>query len=232
MHFPTPLLHGQFMKRYKRFFADVQLDNGTVVTAHCANTGSMQGLLDPSFGAWVMPVDKPDAKLKYKLELIETPTSLVGVNTSRPNHIVQEALAAKAVPELAAYDTIKPEVKYGANSRIDVLLQGEGLPDCYVEVKNTTLADGDTALFPDAVTTRGTKHLNELMEMVQQGHRAVMLYLVNRSDCTHFMAAKDIDPTYAQTLQQAQQKGVELLAYQCKVSPEEIVLVQKLEIRL
>ncbi len=230
--FETPLIKAKFLKRYKRFFVDAELPNGTIATAHCANTGSMKGLLDENNFAWLMPVDNPKAKLKYKLQFIETPTSMVGVNTALPNHIVKSALTLHKIKELKEYSHVKPEVKYGKNSRIDLLLTEDGLPDCYVEIKNVTLAEGKTALFPDAVTTRGAKHLNELIDMVKQGHRAVMLYLVQREDCTSFSIAKDIDPIYAKTLHAAVAAGVDILCYSCHLTPKHITLAHPLPIKI
>lgn len=233
MQFNTPLIKGKFVRRYKRFFVDAELENGETVVAHCANTGSMKGLKDEGNDAYLTPVDDPKRKLKYTLEMLGTPTSLVGVNTSRPNALVEEAILAGNIESLNGYENLKREVKYGQNSRIDIFLSGHGtLPNAYVEVKNVTLAEGNAALFPDAVTTRGAKHLDELVEMVDQGHRAVMFYLIQRTDCTHFSPAAEIDPTYTQKLKKAEAKGVEILAYSCKMSDTEIVVDQKVEIKL
>lgn len=174
MRFQTPLIPGRLIRRYKRFLADVELDNGTVVTAHCANPGAMLGLKDEGLRIWLEPNDDPKRKLKYGWRLAELPGGhWAGIDTAVPNRIVKEALLARAVPELAAYETVRPEVKYGRKSRVDFLLSGDGLRDAYVEVKNVHLRrDGDWAEFPDSVTTRGARHLDELSDMVAEGHRA------------------------------------------------------------
>lgn len=212
------------MKRYKRFFVDATLENGDIVTAHCPNTGSMKGLLLEGADVYLTFNDDPKRKLKYTFEMINAGTSLVGVNTSLPNKIVEEGVEKGLIPALTGYDHIRREVKYGENSRIDLLLESDSKPSCYVEVKNTTLAEGATALFPDAVTSRGTKHLNELAEMVKQGHRAVMVYLCNRSDCTSFNVADEIDPTYGETLRAVLQQGVEAVCMRVRITPEEIII--------
>ncbi|TCS65087.1 DNA/RNA nuclease SfsA [Varunaivibrio sulfuroxidans] len=228
MKFDTPLLRGTLVKRYKRFMADIILEDGVEITAHCANSGSMLSLLETGAEVWVSPADNPKRKLRYTWELVRAQGVLVGINTARPNAIVAEAVAAGRIDELAAYRGIRREVKYGKNSRIDLLLDGAGLPDCYVEVKNVTLKrapDPHGALeFPDAVTSRGAKHLAELSDMVRQGHRAVMLYLVQRDDGGHFSLATDIDPAYRQAFDFAKKSGVEALCYRCRVCPEEITL--------
>lgn len=230
--FPAPLIEARFIKRYKRFLVDATLPDGTLVTAHCANTGSMKGLLTEGNTVWLRHHNDTKRKLPYSLELIDAGTSLVGVNTALPNHMVQQSLQRGEIPQLSAYKNIRPEVKYGTNSRIDLLLQQNNLPDCYVEIKNTTLREDDAAVFPDAVTTRGQKHLDELVAMVQQGHRAVMFYLVQRSDCRFFRPGDDIDPAYGTKLRHAVQAGVDVLCYACDVTPQGITLHQQLEVRL
>lgn len=234
MNFATPLISGRLIKRYKRFMADVLLDDGAVVTAHCMNSGSMMGLAAPDYRVWLSPVENPEAKLRYRWEMVEVEGSLVGINTAHPNRIAAIAIAEGRVPELAGYRSIRREVKYGSNSRIDLLLEDheQGLPPAYVEVKNVTLKRGDAAEFPDAVTARGAKHLRELAEMVSQGFRAVMLYIAQRADCTHFSLAGDIDPAYEAAFRAAQAAGVEMLAYDCALSPEGIRLANPLPIRL
>ncbi len=227
MKFTSELIPGTMVKRYKRFFADVALEDGTVVTSHCPNTGSMRGVSTPGSRVYVSPSNNPARKLKYTLELIRVGRAWVGVNTGRANGIAAEAIAAGSVAELAGYPTLKREVKYGKNSRIDILLEGpDGL--CYVEVKNTTLAEDGIARFPDAVTTRGQKHLEELVSMIRAGHRGVMLYLVHRSDCTKFCPADDIDPDYGKLLRRAADKGLEILPYACRVGPKSVTLTKKL----
>jgi len=222
------------LKRYKRFLVDVRLANGEVITVHCPNTGSMKHCVVAETPCWFSLSDNPKRKLPGTLEL--TTTSLgftAGVNTARPNQIVKEALDACAIEELRGYDRIRAEVKYGdENSRIDLLLE-KGSQQCFVEVKNVTLENaGGLITFPDAVTSRGTKHLRELMAMVAQGHRAVIFFCVQHSGAQRVGVAADIDPLYANTLKQAMDMGVEVLAYCCKLSPEEIVLSQRLDFNL
>lgn len=226
MKFQTPLVSGRLIRRYKRFLADVRLDDGREVTAHCANPGSMLGLKDEGLKVWLEPNDDPKKKLKYGWRLIEFDDGTwVGIDTAIPNRVVGEALRAGRVPELAAYSDVRAEVKYGQNSRIDFLLTSDGLPDCYVEVKNVTLkGKGTYAEFPDSVTVRGAKHLVELSDMVTQGHRAVMFYLVQRTDCDRFAVNGNIDPTYAAGFKDAVAKEVEIIAYDCTLSADEVVL--------
>ena len=229
MKFETPLITGKLIKRYKRFLADVELDDGSVVTAHCANSGSMLSLNVPGSKVWLTPNDNPKRKLKFTWEIIEINKALVGINTQHPNRIVADAIAAGEISELTGYENLKREVKYGENSRIDILLSSESKPakpNCYVEVKNVTmkrdLAPGAPAEFPDAVTKRGAKHLVELANMVRAGNRAVMFYLVQRNDAKSFTLAPDIDPTYAAEFAKAVQAGVEVVAYGCHITPLEI----------
>lgn len=241
MDLPTPMVSGTLIKRYKRFLADVELDSGEVVTAHCANSGSMMGLKDAGVKVWLSANTNPKAKLDWRWELVALPDTLVGINTSRPNGIVEEAILEGKIAELSGYETLKREVKYGKNSRIDILLSDPKSQDsdkdlCYVEVKNVTLS-GDkqgtrAALFPDAVTARGTKHLLELLDMVRDGHRAVMVYLVQRTDTEYFSIADDIDPEYGKTLRYVLDKGVEALCYQCNMSTTSLTVGQALPIKL
>ena len=236
MKFETPLIPGKLIKRYKRFLTDVELADGTVVTAHCANSGSMLSVNDVGADVWLSPANNPKRKLQYTWEIVKIQDAMVGINTQHPNRIVDEAIAAGEIAELSGYDTQKREVKYGKNSRIDILLTGDGKPDWYVEVKNTTmrrdLTNGAPAEFPDAVTARGAKHLEELGDMVDQGHRAVMFYLVQRDDADSFTVASDIDPTYAQGLKTAMARGVEVVAYGCRVSPQDIAIDRPIKIKL
>ncbi|WP_170562057.1 DNA/RNA nuclease SfsA [Ruegeria atlantica] len=222
MKFATPLIPARLIRRYKRFLADCQLEDGREVTAHCANPGSMMGLAEPGEKIWLEPNDDPKKKLKYGWRLVDHENGhFTGVDTSVPNKALRAALQAGEIPELAAYETVRPEVKYGENSRIDFLLTQPGLPDAYVEVKSVTLSrEPDLAEFPDSVTARGTKHLGELTAMVTQGHRAIMLYLVQRTDCDRFSLAADIDPAYAAAFETAQAKGVERLVYGTQISPD------------
>ena len=228
MKFKTPLIKGTLIKRYKRFLTDVTLEDGTVVTAHCANSGSMLSVKTEGAPVWISPADNPKRKLKYTWEIIEIDGHKVGINTGHPNRLVADAIIAGEIPELTGYENLRREVKYGKNSRIDILLESDGKPPCYVEVKNVTmkrdLGPEGIAEFPDAVTTRGAKHLVELSDMVAEGHRAVMFYLVQRDDCPSFKVAGDIDPDYEAGLAKAIRAGVEVLCYQCAVSPKEIKL--------
>ncbi len=226
MKFETKLLKGKLVKRYKRFFSDVVLENGDTVVAHCANSGSMLSVKPEGAPVWISPANNPKRKLKYTWEIVQIEGHNVGINTGHPNRIVAEAIEAGEISELAGYDSLRREVKYGKNSRIDMLLEAEGKPPCYVEVKNVTmkrdLTPKGNAEFPDSVTTRGAKHLGELADMVSEGHRAAMFYLVQRGDCPRFSVAGDIDPDYKAGLAVAIKAGVEVLCYQCDVTPEEI----------
>jgi sugar fermentation stimulation protein A len=230
MKFQEILIKGRFLKRYKRFFADVELTDGTTVVSHCPNTGSMKGLLDFE-NAYISFVDDPKRKLKYTLQIIEKGNVRVGVNTHFTNKLAVEAIQNGTITELQDYTKLETEKKYGSqNSRIDILLTNKNEQLHYVEVKNTTLAEGSTALFPDAVTTRGQKHLEELIEAVENGSKATMLYIVNRNDCDKFKAAEDIDPKYAELLKQAIKAGVQVLAYSCQLNEQEILVTKKVEV--
>lgn len=222
MRFQTPLVPARLIRRYKRFLADVILDDGREVTAHCANPGSMMGLADEGMKVWLEPNDDPKKKLKYGWRLVDHENGhFTGVDTSVPNRALKAALMAGEVPGLVA-PLVRPEVKYGDKSRIDFLLSGDG-PDCYVEVKSVTLCrQAGLAEFPDSVTARGLKHLGELTNIVQGGERAVMLYLVQRTDCDRVSIAADIDPAYAVGLRDAMAAGVEVMCFDCKISPEGI----------
>ncbi|MBT5047676.1 MAG: DNA/RNA nuclease SfsA [Rhodospirillaceae bacterium] len=224
MQFPTPLLRGTLVKRYKRFLADVTLENGDEITAHVANSGSMLGLKEPGMEVWLSLSDNPKRKLKYSWELVRHGDGLVGINTMHPNKLVAEAIEDGTITELSGYDGLRREVKYGKNSRIDILLTSESRPDCYVEIKSVTLRRDSEAEFPDAVTARGAKHLVEMTDMVAGGARAVMVYLVQREDCAAFSIADDIDPTYAANLTKALSKGVEAICYVCRLTPEKITV--------
>lgn len=233
MQFHAPLVRGTLVQRYKRFMADVVLDTGETITAHCANSGAMAGLKAPGSVVWLSPAANPDRKLKWSWELIEADGGLVGINTGHPNRIVAEAIAAGAIAPLAGYAALRQEVKYGRNSRIDILLEDAGRPPCYVEVKNVHLRrDGTLAEFPDAVTERGAKHLLELGDMVEAGHRSVMLYLVQRMDCDRFAIAADVDPAYDRGLRVARERGVEVLCYACRLTTEEITVDRALDLAI
>ena len=231
MKFPTPLIKGRLIKRYKRFLADIVLDTGEEITAHCANPGAMLGLKDPDSIVWVSEATNPNRKLKYDFQLIEADGTLVGINTSHPNKLVEEAILDGTITELSGYENLKREVKYGENSRIDILLTDDAKPDCYVEVKNVHLSREKGLIeFPDSVTTRGAKHLGELANMVDQGHRAVMVYLIQREDGESMSFAADLDPNYAQAFEEATKRGVEAIAYECHITTEEITVTKSLPI--
>ena len=222
MNYAHELFHGTLIKRYKRFLADVKLDSGEVVTAHCANSGSMLTLKDEGNEVWLSPAINPKAKLDYKWEIVKIADTLVGINTSLPNKLVEEAILDGTIIELQGYKNLRREMKYGKNSRIDLFLSGHssGKPDCYVEVKSVTLSrEVGLGEFPDSVTSRGKKHLDELGDMVDQGQRSVMLYLAQRDDLKKFKIASDIDPAYAIALKQAKEKGVEAYCYVCEITP-------------
>ena len=230
MKFPQPLVRGILTKRYKRFLADVILDDGREVTAHVANSGAMLGTSDPGMEVWLSPATSATRKLAWNWELVKADGVLVGVNTMHPNGIVADAIKDGAIAELAGYARLRREVKYGENSRIDILLDDDSRPLCYVEVKNVHLKSGEWAEFPDAVTARGTKHLGELARKVAEGCRAMMVYLVQRGDCTGFRPAQRIDPVYAQALRNAMGDGVEALCYDCLISTEAITIGRLLPI--
>jgi sugar fermentation stimulation protein A len=236
MRFEHPLIEGRLVQRYKRFFADVRLPNGEIVVAHCANSGSMLSVKEPGSRVWLSPATNPERKLRYTWELVEVNGGLVGINTSLPNRIVAEAIQAGEIPELSGYATLSREKKYGRNSRIDILLEDPNRPACYVEVKNVTLRRGSEphwpAEFPDAVTERGAKHLKEMTDIVKAGGRAVMVYLVQRTDCRRFTVAADIDPNYAQGLEEALAAGVEAVCYGCAVGPDAITIAGSLTLDL
>lgn len=230
MRFPRPLTRATLLRRYKRFLADVILPDGSEATAHCANPGSMLGLQAPGSEIWLLPSADPKRKLAWSWELIRIGGDLVGINTAHPNRLAAEAIAAGCIPELAGYARQRREVAYGQASRIDLLLERPGHPICYLEVKNVHLRRGEDAEFPDSITARGTKHLGELAAMAEAGHRAVMLYVVQRADCARFRIAADIDPAYAGAFQGALAAGVEALCYYCRVNPESIEIEAPLEI--
>lgn len=234
MQFQTPLIRATLLRRYKRFLADIRLPGGQEAVAHCPNPGSMMGLAEPGMAIWVEPNDDPKKKLRYGWRLVELPGGhMSGIDTAVPNRVVGEALRARAIPALAAYGAIRAEVKYGQSSRVDFLAQADGLPDAYVEVKNVHLRrEGTLAEFPDSVTKRGAKHLVELSDMVAQGHRAVMLYLVQRTDCDRMGFAADLDPGYAAAVTAAHAAGVEMLCHGTSVTSEAVEICAQLEICL
>jgi sugar fermentation stimulation protein A len=224
MQFDPPFVRGNLIRRYKRFLADVRLDTGQTITAACPNTGTMLGLTAPELKVWLSHSSNPSRKYPHTLEIVERPdVGLIGINTGHPNRLVEEALKADRVPALAGYSTIRREVKYGANSRIDLLLEAPDRPSCYVEVKNVTLYRAlQLAEFPDCRTERGEKHLREMTEMVRLGHRAVMVYCIQGGQPKNFALTPDIDPNYAQAFKIARGMGVEAIALTCHVRPDKI----------
>lgn len=230
MKFKTELISGRLIKRYKRFLADVELEDGSIVTAHCTNSGSMKSCLEDNARVYLTPVNDPKRKTKFTWEMIEIDNQWVGINTGNPNVIAFESIKDGLIPELRGYDFVKREVKFG-NSRFDVMAENSK-EVCFVEVKNVTYKVGRRALFPDAVTTRGRKHLNTLMEVKASGKRAVMLYIIQRQDVEVFGPAEAIDPEYAKALRNAMENGVEVLAYQVRVSPSQIILGKKLPLEI
>jgi len=237
MKFVDPYIKGILIKRYKRFLADIELEDGTVITAHTPNTGAMTGCSTPGSRVWLRETGNPDRKYPYSWEIVEAkPDVLVGIHTGLSNKLVLEAIEDGVIEELQNYQQIFTEVPYGSEkSRIDLLLKKDASDDneqCYVEVKNVTLIEDNIAWFPDAVSIRGTKHLRELIKMVEQGHRAVIFYCVQRNDAVEFRPAETIDPLYAETLQRAVQAGVEAMAYIAKVSTEEIKLTQSIPVAI
>jgi sugar fermentation stimulation protein A len=233
MKFAPPLERGVFLRRYKRFFAEVGLPDGEMLTLHCANTGSMRNCQVSGTPCWFSRTADPRRKLPGTLEIVTTGDGrLAGVNTGRANRLVEEAITAGCIEALRGYEGVRREVRYGEeNSRIDFLLEGRSAP-CYVEVKSVTLSLGDSrAAFPDAITRRGAKHLRELEAMVAAGARAVLLFCVQLSAIDTVVPAEDIDPDYARALRQARSRGVEVLAWGCRLGPEEIALESELEFR-
>ncbi|MDP2260965.1 MAG: DNA/RNA nuclease SfsA [Caulobacter sp.] len=229
MQFPAPLSHGVLVSRYKRFFADVTLDSGEEITAHCPNPGAMLGLNMPGLGVWLSRSDDPKRKLAWTLEMVEDGGGLAGVNTMLPNRLVAEALAADAIPELTGYAVHRREVKYGQASRVDFLLERGTGERCWLEVKNCHLSrTPPLAEFPDCVAARSTKHLGELEAMVRAGDRAVALFVVQRTDCDAFSACHELDPAFASALERAADAGVEVLVYGCEMNPAAIRVARKL----
>lgn len=227
MKFASPLVPATLLRRYKRFLADVELADGSLVTAHVANPGAMTGLQTPGARVWLSRSTNAARKLPYSWELVEADfgagTELVGVNTGLPNALVTEALHAGDIAELAGYATTRREVKFGQKSRVDFLLEDPGRPSCYVEVKNVHLMRRTgLAEFPDSVTARGARHLDELAAMVEAGHRAVMLYVIQIGSAEGFALARDIDPAYGKAFDRAIGAGVEAIAYGCRIAPDQV----------
>lgn len=233
MDFPQPLSHGVLVRRYKRFFADVTLDSGEEITAHCPNPGAMLGVNMPGLGVWLSKSDDPKRKLAHTLEMVETADgALVGVNTMLPNRLVAEALAADAIPELTGYDGHRREVKYGEASRVDFLLETGRGERCWLEIKNCHLSrTPPLAEFPDCVAARSTKHLGELEAMVRAGDRAVALFVIQRTDCDAFSAASDLDPAFAAALERAADTGVDVLCYACQMDASAVQIAHRIDWR-
>ena len=234
MEFAPPLQQGILLRRYKRFLADVQLSDGSEITLHCPNTGSMRNCLYPGETVWFSTSDNPKRKYAHTWELMTTPNgSLIGIHSSQANALAEDAINKGIISELTGYDSLSREVKYGdENSRIDILLQAAQKPACYIEVKSCTLLEDGQGYFPDAVSLRGQKHLRELMHMVSLGHRAVLLFVVQHSEITCVAPAAHIDPEYAKLLKIAVLSGVEVLAYCCEISPTEINLAYPCVVRV
>ena len=231
MEFESKLIKGILVERYKRFMADIVLDNNQRITAHCPNTGAMLGLSTPGLEVWVSRAKNAKRKLSYTLELVNDGTGLVGVNTHSANKIVYEAINNNKIDSLRGYKEIKREVVSGESSRIDIVLESPNLQSCFVEVKSVTMCNKNLALFPDSVTARGAKHLRELSNQVKIGNRGVIFYLVQRDICDAFEVAGDIDAQYEEELTSAFKVGVEVLCYKCKISTEEIVVGPSLPTR-
>lgn len=227
MVFPE-LIQGKLIKRYKRFLADIILENGEEITAHVPNSGAMTSCIEENCPVWVSFHDNPKRKLKYTLELTKMGENLICTNTGVANKIGIEAVANGTIKELQGYSSLKPEQKYGEKSRIDILLENEN-EKCYVEIKSVSLKIQEELAFPDAVTSRGTKHLNELISMVEEGHRAVMLYIIQRTENASFRIAKEIDKKYYEAFLEARKKGVEILVYQSSINHKEINISKKID---
>ena len=230
MIFPIKLIRGKLIRRYKRFLADVELEGGSVVIAHCTNSGSMKSCIEEGAPVYMSPASDPNRKTKYSWEMIFINNGWVAVNTMIPNKLAYDAIVGGSIEKLAGYSIVKREVKFG-DSRFDIYCENEE-EKCFVEVKNVSMKVGDYALFPDAVTTRGRKHLETLIEVKKQGMRAVMLYVIQRMDVGLFGMATDIDPGYAESLKKAVEFGVEVIAVQALVSPDKIEIMRELVVEI
>lgn len=231
MQFDHPLIEGRLVKRYKRFLADVELPDGKIICVHCPNPGSMMGLKEPGSRVWLSDSRNPKRKLQYTLELMKVGQTLVGINTNLPNKLVEEALQNNVLSEILPFSSFQREVRYGENSRIDFLLDADSERPTWLEVKNVhLLRQPGLHEFPDSVTSRGAKHLKELIKQVQMGHRAVMLFVVQREDGDRFRIARDIDPAYAKAFDEAMENGVEALCIRCKITLNNIIACKLIEI--
>ncbi len=231
MKLPQPLIPGTLVRRYKRFLVDVQLETGEVVTAHCPNSGSLKGCNDPGNPVLISESHNPKRKLRYTWELVKVGNVWVGINTIYPNKLVKESILNGTITELQGYHTVRSEVPLGEHSRVDLLLEGPN-HICWVEVKNVTLVEDHRALFPDAVTLRGQKHLKELMQVKANGDRAVIFFVIQRADGEVFAPADSIDPEYGRLLREAHRAGVEIIPYQAAVTPQEISLSHRIPFEL
>lgn len=230
MIFQKKLVHGTLIRRYKRFLADIRLDDGTVAVAHCTNSGTMTSCLEDEAEVFLTPESDPKRKTKFTWEMIKINRGWVGINTGNPNLLAFEGISSGIIPGLSGYSNVKREVKFG-DSRFDVFAENE-TEKCFVEVKNVTMKVGNYALFPDAVTTRGQKHLKTLMEVKAAGMRAVMLYIIQRGDVEIFAPATEVDPEYAKALKNAVNAGVEVIAMQVNVTPSAITFSKKLPVEI
>lgn len=226
------LIQGKLVRRYKRFLADVQLDTGELVTAHCPNSGSMKGCAIEGAPVWLSTSDNPKRKYAHTWELIKVPQTYIGINTLVPNRLVKQAVENELIEELSGFESVRAEVKTSANTRLDLVLENTSGPKCYVEIKNCTLVENGVAMFPDAVTTRGQKHLEELESLISQGHRGVIFYLIQRTDATVFRPADAIDKAYGQKLRKAVENGVEIITRDTVISLDEIKLGQSIRVDL
>ncbi len=233
MRLPGPWLQGRLIRRYKRFLVDVELDGGALVTAHTPNTGSLKGCAEPGMSVWLRDTRDDSRKYRYSWELVAPrPGVVVGIHTGLSNSLVRESIESGRIGPLQGYEKIRGEVRYGLErSRIDLLLEAGGRPGCYVEVKNVTLVEDGIARFPDAVSSRGQKHLRELMAVAREGGRAVIFFCVQRHDAEVMMPADAIDPEYGRLLREAVRSGVEALAWRARVKPGEIVLTRQIPVR-
>lgn len=231
MKLDPPLQAAKLIKRYKRFLTDIELPDGSIKTIHCANTGAMTGCAEPGSTVWYSTSDNPKRKYPNSWELTHTPDGhWICVNTARANRLVEEAINKDIITELQGYSSLRTEVKYGSeNSRIDILLTADDKPPCYIEVKSVTLLQNGQGYFPDAVTTRGQKHLRELMEVAQNGNRAILFFAILHSGIENVAAAHHIDPVYHQLIQQAEQAGVEIIGYKAVLNPDELYLSNRID---
>ncbi len=227
-----PLIQGRLIKRYKRFLADVRLDTGETITVHCPNSGSMKGCAIEGAKVWLSTSDNPKRKYAHTWELIKAPDTYIGINTLVPNRLVKQAIEQNLIEELSGYESVRAEVKTSAHTRLDLMLEHSDGSKCYVEIKNCTLVEDGVASFPDAVTTRGQKHLEELEHLVAQGHRGVIFYLIQRTDASVFKPADSIDRVYGEKLRHAVEKGVQIVTRDTRISTKEIMISNPVHVDL